>query len=105
MGTTVAGSTLRAFRFTTMALQHAQGRGRPRGGLWWLGRCWTAPSLAAPLWQPQRVLLPPLTGAMLLCQLTADARNCPGDRAAWWIRRGNREQGATAATGEIDVRL
>ena len=43
--------------------------------------------------------------AMHLCQLAADARNLPGDRAAWWIRRRNREQGATAVTGEIDVRF
>ena len=44
-------------------------------------------------------------GAMHLCQLAADARNRPGDRAARWIRRRNREQGATAVTGEIDVRF
>ena len=42
-------------------------------------------------------------GAMHLCQLAADARKRPGDRAAWWIRRRNRAQGATAATGEIEV--
>jgi len=44
-------------------------------------------------------------GAMLLCQLVADARKRPGDLAAWWIRRRNMEQGATAVTGEIDVRF
>ena len=44
-------------------------------------------------------------GAMCLCQLATDTRNLPGDRAAWWIRRRNREQGATAVTGEIDVRF
>ena len=44
-------------------------------------------------------------GAMHLGQLAADARNLPGDRAARWIRRRNREQGATAVTGEIDVRF
>ena len=44
-------------------------------------------------------------GVMHLCQLAADARNRPGDHAARWIRRRNREQGATAVTGEIDVRL
>ena len=42
-------------------------------------------------------------GAMHLCQLAADARNLPGDRAVRWIRRRNREQGATAVTGEIDA--
>ena len=44
-------------------------------------------------------------GVMHLGQLAADARNLPSERAARWIRRRNREQGATAATGEIDVRL
>ena len=43
-------------------------------------------------------------GATHLCQLAADARKRLGDRAARWIRR-NREQGATAATGEIEVRF
>ena len=43
-------------------------------------------------------------GAMHLGQLAADARKRPGDRAARWIRR-NREQGATAVTGEIDERF
>ena len=42
-------------------------------------------------------------GAMHLGQLAADARKRPGDRAARWIRRRNRAQGATAATGEIDM--
>ena len=44
-------------------------------------------------------------GAMHLWQLAANARNLPGDRAVRWIRRRNREQGATAVTGEIDVRF
>ena len=44
-------------------------------------------------------------GAMHLGQLAADARNLPSERAARWIRRRNREQGATAATGEIDTVL
>ena len=44
-------------------------------------------------------------GAMDLGQLAADACNLPSEHAARWIRRGNREQGATAATGEIDVKL
>ena len=42
-------------------------------------------------------------GAMYLGQPAADARKCPGDRAARGIRRRNRAQGATAATGEIDM--
>ena len=44
-------------------------------------------------------------GAMHLGQLAADARNLPSERAARWIRRRNRKQGATAATGEIDESL
>ena len=44
-------------------------------------------------------------GAMHLGQLAADARKRPGDRAARWIRRRNRAQGATAVTGEIDESL
>ena len=42
-------------------------------------------------------------GRMHLCQLAADAHNPPGDRAARWIRRRSREQGANACTGEIDA--
>ena len=38
-------------------------------------------------------------GAMHLGQLTTDARKRPGDRAARWIRRRNRAQGATTVTG------
>ena len=42
-------------------------------------------------------------GALHLGQLAADVRKRPGDRAARWIRRRNRAQGATAVTGEIEV--
>ena len=62
MGTAAAGSALCAYQFTTTDLQRARVSGWPRGGLWWLGRRWTAPSNAVPLWQPQRALLPSLTG-------------------------------------------
>ena len=37
------------------------------------------------------------------CQLTADARARPDDRAARWIRRRSSEQEARASTGEIDA--
>ena len=37
------------------------------------------------------------------CQLTADVRARPGDRAARWIRRRSREQEASASTGEMDA--
>ena len=93
-----------AFQFMTMALQRAQVRGWPRGGLWWFGRCWTAPSLAASLAAVASAAAA-AHGVMHLCQLTADARNRPGDRVVWWIRRRNREQGATVVTGEIDMRF
>ena len=48
-------------------------------------------------------MLSPLRGAVYLCQLTADARNRPDDRAARWIRRRSSEQEARASTGEIDA--
>ena len=44
-------------------------------------------------------------GALHLGQLAADVRKRPGDHAARWIRRRNRVQGATAVTGEIDVKF
>ena len=103
MGSSAAESALCASQATAMVLQRGQRRGRPRGGSWWCGWCWTAPYLAELLWRPQRALLSPLTGAVYLCQLTADARNRPDDRAARWIRRRSSEQEARASTGEIDA--
>ena len=100
----MAESALCASQATAMVLQRAQGRVWPRGGSWWCGRCWTASYLAELLWQPQRALLSLLTGAVYLCQLTADARNRPDDRAARWIRRRSSEQEARASTGEIDAK-
>ena len=114
---TAAGSALRASHFTMAALQRAQRRGRPRGGLWWLGRCWTAPSHAAPLWQPQRALLPPLTGRRTTASspLTSasvqaivrrrDKKEAQGARChcCYWRDRGEVLKKTTAASETVSL--
>ena len=55
-------------------------------------------------WRP-RVAPPPQKLPASARRVTIDGGARPNECAALWIRRGNREQGATAVTGEIDVRF
>ena len=57
-----------------------------------------------PCWPP-RVALPLQKLPVSARHVTTDDGARTNECAALWIRRGNREQGATSVTGEIDAVL